>query len=197
MPETSDKKKLPLWLKLTIAAFAVFALLGFAVGVGTTILGGLFNTGGGDKLVEKGMESWIEAQMGAEGKNVDVDLKEDGFVIKDKESGEMLAIKSGQELPAGFPEEIPIPKNSQIMGSMTMRGMKSVTLETNGSPQEFATFYREQMKNKGWDELMASQQGSDNFSAVFRKDRQQLTVGISADEDQSTISLTYVENPQK
>ena len=188
----NQKKKLPLGLKIAIGVIAFFVIAGFVVSIGLNMLGGLIATKG-DKILEKGVEKWIETQASQHDAKVDVDFSKQGLVLKDKKSGAQFAVRADSDLPEGFPKTIPLPKNSKIVGSVTIGPMKSVTLETETSLASVANFYKEQMPSEGWKSIMQASPDDRTFTAVFRKGPENLSVGISHRQDKTHVSLNYSE----
>lgn len=194
MSEPTEKKKLPLWLKVFIAIVIVIVLLGFISSLGMTLISGLFYSKG-EKFVEKGIEKWIEHTIENQGKdvNVDINISDKSLVVKSKDSGERLVIRSDATLPQGFPDDIPLPQNSRIITSATIGPMKSVALETHDSFEKTTAFYKNNMKDRGWEMLMQATNADKHFSGVFRKNKHHLTVAISAESEKIIVSLNYRE----
>lgn len=181
MAEESPKKKLPTGIKLIIGIVGAVFALGILISIVMSALGTYF-AARGDKLVEKGIEKMIEQQVNKENQDVDVkvDLTKEGLTMRDEKSGTVYSIKSGQELPADFPKDIPLPKNSEIQSSMIMGPMQILTLETKDDPDELHAFYQKTLKDQGWESVM-DMKTPDGATQVFKKDERQVTVTISKD----------------
>lgn len=58
------------------------------------------------------------------------------------------------QIPEGLPEEIPLPEQSRVLGTL-IRGPEnaSIVIDANQPPAQVLDFYRQRMKAVGWQEL--------------------------------------------
>lgn len=73
-------------------------------------------------------------------------------------------------LVGGLPEnlgfELPVPENSQVIGSIvrgTMEGGTEIILDVDLAPEDALTFYREQLLQAGWEEQTQQAYGGGGF----------------------------------
>ncbi len=191
-PQT-QKKGMPGWAK----ALIVLAILGVgglvAAGIGLKFLGSYLVGKGGEKLVAKGLEKVIEKSLeNAGGGKADVDLTKDRIVFRDKESGKEFSIRSGAELPEGFPKDVPVFSPAQVAGSMVMGPMTMVTFESASTPQEISGFYQTQLTAQGWQTAFQASPTPQTFSALFKKENRQVTVNVTSEsEGKTSLVLSY------
>ena len=163
------KKKLPAWVKFLIGVAVAGVFLLVISSVGWKVVANLFY-----------------------GKHATVDITSNGVVVKDTQSGQEMAIQATQQLPAGFPADIPVFSPSQVSGSMMMGPMTMVHFETASTLQEVAQFYQTKTVEAGWAVAFQASPNAQNFAALYRKETRQLTVNVSMDEPGKTsLALTY------
>lgn len=194
--QPAPKKKLPTWVKVII----VLAILGFGlmtvIGIGLKMFAGFIQSKSGVELTQKGIEKMIEKGIeNASGGKADVKLDEEGIVVKDKESGQEIAIGTSQQLPAGFPSDIPIFVPSTINGSMAMGILTMVTLESPSAIQDISDYYKKQMAERGWTPTYISTPSPQIFSGLYKKENRQLTLNVSGEGGKSTFVLSYGLEP--
>jgi hypothetical protein len=134
-------------------------------------------------------EQALEASTGA-----DVDIEEeDGVhrVTARTEQGELVH-STGEDvpLPDGFPSDITLPADHQVMSVMTMGPATSVVLRSPEPASEIFSQLRRDQAAAGWKETM-SMQGADGSMLGFEKDGRSLLVNLRDDLDgQSVVSLS-------
>lgn len=192
-PQTTEKKKLPGWVKLVIVLAIVGVTLSVLASVGIGILATYLSGKGGEKLMKEGVEKLIEKGIEeAGGGKADVEFGEQGLVVRDREGKEQVAIGTGQKLPAGFPSDIPVYSPSEVTGSMVMGPMTMVTLESMKSPQEVISFYQAELPSKGWTAAVTAMPEGQGFTAVYRKENRNVNLTVSPGEGGKTsIVLNY------
>lgn len=192
-----QKKKLPGWAKFLIV-IAILGVVGLTiVGIGLRILAGFLTSKGGEYLTEQGIERGIEKIMekGMEqagmGEKPKLDITKDGLVLKDEATGQQIAIQANQQLPTGFPQDIPVYSPSQVTASMTMGPMTMVTLESPSSVADISNFYQRELAAKGWTSSFTAPFSGDNFTGVYAKGNLRLTVSANAEGEKTAIMLSY------
>lgn len=192
MSSGTEKKKLPGWIKAVIVLAILLVGLSVVASVGMSFLAGLVTSKGGEKLAEKGLEKLIEKGLEQSGGGkAKVDITSDGFVIKDQQNGQQLAIQTAKQLPAGFPADIPVFQPSEIQGSMVMGPMTMLTLDSGSNILDVSSFYQSQLADKGWTAAFTTSPSPQNYSGLFKKDNRQLTVTLTAEGRKTNIVLTY------
>lgn len=192
--QPAEKKKFPGWVKAVIIVAVVGVGLLVVAGFGFSLLVNYMAGKGGEKLVTAGIEKLIEKGIEESGGGrAEVKLNEEGLVVKGKEGGEQFAIRTGQGLPAGFPGDIPVFSPSAVTGSMVMGPMTLVTLESPSAVPEITSFYQGQLPALGWTATFSGTPGPENFTAIYGKEKRQVTVGItpSGEEGKTSIVLSY------
>jgi hypothetical protein len=192
-PQT-QKKKLPGWVKLLIILAIAGVGLSVLATVGLGLVASFLVNKGGEKAAQKAIEQLIEKGIEERGGGkADVDISEGGVVVKDKEGGQQLVIRTGQELPSGFPDDVPVFSPSQVSGSMVMGPMTMVTLESSSKVPEIVSYYQGELPSKGWSQSYFATPDNQNFSALYKKENRQLTVTASSSgaEGKTSIVLSY------
>ena len=110
-------------------------------------------------------------------------------------SDQELRIAIGR-LPAGFPEDFPIPASAEpttgIASTPALNGALIVTFETDEGPDELLSFYEEEL---GADAVLRVSRGENNLLQFEREDglNGQIIVGeFDEGSDESTMILTIV-----
>jgi len=200
----TTKKPIPTWVKVVI----ILVILGFGlvtvIGIGLNLLGNYLASGGGEKLIEKGIETVIEKGIEHSGekelkkiaKDLNVDLGDKGFVIKNDKTGEEFSLKADNKVPDDFPKDIPLFSPANVVTSMTMGGLNMLTLETSASLEEVTEFYKKQLPTQGWQSPFTGSFVQGTFTSLFQKDDKQLTVSIQTENDKTVIVLSNAKTPQ-
>ncbi|EKD41212.1 MAG: hypothetical protein ACD_73C00801G0002 [uncultured bacterium] len=198
-PAQMPKKSLPAWAKVLI----VLLIIGFAfatlAGIGVTLLGRYLSNGGAEKLIEQGIEKAVEHGLKEAGEkngaDVDVNLGDKGFVIKDEKSGEEFSIKADNKIPADFPKDIPVFSPAAVVSSMVMGGMQMLTLETSAPLDEVSQFYKTKLSEAGWQSPFSGSFAQDTQASLYQKENRQLTLSISTQEGKTMIVLSNAATP--
>ncbi len=98
-------------------------------------------------------------------------------------------------MPANFPSDIPQPKNSKVIGSLTSTEGTMVTFESNDKVQEIINYYKEEMTKNGYavsedGELITPDKGGLINWKKGTKDVQ-LVIGYDKDKNLSSLVITY------
>ncbi len=98
-------------------------------------------------------------------------------------------------MPANFPADIPQPKNSKVIGSLTSTEGTMVTFESNDKVQEIINYYKEEMTKNGYavsedGELITPDKGGLINWKKGTKDVQ-LVIGYDKDKNLSSLVITY------
>ncbi len=196
-PPNAPKKKLPGWVKLLIVLALLVVGISVAASVGFRLVAGLLTSKAGsgfaEKGIEKGIEKLIEKGLQEAGGDArpDVDITKDGLVITDKKTGQQLAITGGQQLPSGFPEDIPVYSGAKVLGSMVMGPTTMVTLEAESPVADVSSFYQVQLTAKGWSQAFSTSPMPETVSSIYRKENRQVMVTASREGGKTSLVLAY------
>lgn len=98
-------------------------------------------------------------------------------------------------MPANFPSDIPQPKNSKVIGSLTSTEGTMVTFESNDKVQDIINYYKEEMTKNGYavsedGELITPDKGGlINWKKGAKE--VQLVLGYDKDKNLSSLVITY------
>lgn len=100
----------------------------------------------------------------------------------------------GSDLPADWPEDVPLPADltSSASSSLDAGGRRTVIYggETAMSTDDLEAFYNERLP--GWQQIYSDQQEVSGVSVIgFTKDGRQLYVNISDNGNNRTLNLSY------
>ena len=175
--EKKDNKSLPIPL-IIVAVLALVGVLGYRFlykGIRTRI---------SNYFVSKSLSK----QLGG-----DVKIEGDGEKVSYKGEDFEFSYDMGGELPEGFPKDLPIYKDSNLLSkwSSTSEGEEgiSVVLETEDSFTKVSDFYKVELEKTGWTVTSTfSQDESSIFS--FEKEDKEGILAITIVEDKVNISIT-------
>ena len=189
----TQKKKLPRWVKLIIILAIVGVGLSVVATVGLGLVASFLVNKGGEKAAQKAIETLIEKGIEERGGGkADVAINEGGIVVKGRESGQQFVIQTGQQLPSGFPSDVPVFSPSQVSGSMVMGPMTMVTLESPKGVPEIAAYYQGELPRQGWTASFSGTPDPQNFTGLYRKENRQVSVNVSpGDEGKTALVLSY------
>jgi hypothetical protein len=107
------------------------------------------------------------------------------------EHGEEIKAASGSDvsLPEGFPDDVPIYPKATILSSVTVGDTMTVSLRTSGSAKDVETFYKQKLKDGGWESKSSLDMPQMKMLQAAKK-RRTLNVVISAESDHTIISLS-------
>jgi hypothetical protein len=130
--------------------------------------------------------------VGPKGEEATV-TKEGGAVKvtgKDEHGDELkTTVGSGASLPDAFPSDVAIYPKATIEVSATVGNTMSVSLKTADSAKEVETFYKQKMKENGWDSKSSLDMPQMKMLEGSKKGHT-LTVVISAESGHTIISLS-------
>lgn len=109
--------------------------------------------------------------------------------FKGKDGGmKVVANDKGVALPATFPKDIPLFKDSVVDVASTMADTMTVHTTFKAPWQEAMQFYADKLKAEGWkvDSIMNF---GDNGMVVAKKDTRQCSVMLAKDDKQSVAQI--------
>lgn len=146
---------------------------------------------GCQNVAEKAVENAIEKETGGKAK-VNTD---DGTVELETEKGKVQIGKN--DLPEGFPEDIPVYENAKITSSVNSAGTFSLTLNAEGEKtDEIADFYKDELKENGWKSVMSTNSGAEGqeFTGLqYEKGNRQVTISVTGGGDGTVIAIQTSE----
>ncbi len=112
------------------------------------------------------------------------------------DNGKLNELGMTPGLPADYPNDIPQPKNSKVLGSLNSSEGTVVTFESSDKVQDIVDFYKVEMKNNGYvisdeGETLVSDKGG-----LINWTRNDKTVGLMLgyDKDKNITSLVITYN---
>ncbi|OQX99004.1 MAG: hypothetical protein B6I20_10350 [Bacteroidetes bacterium 4572_117] len=158
---------------------------------------GILSCGSG-KTDEEKAESMIESIVkNASGKDVDIEIDEDGEASEitfTSDEGEMK-ITSGNELPDNFPSDIFVV-DGEIEGvgnvSSDKGQMVSFAIKTDDDVSEVAEEITKEMKSEDWKSTMNMSSGSESIQ-IYTKDENSASISISKENEKTVVAymVTY------
>lgn len=113
--------------------------------------------------------------------------------LQEKENSNELGMTPG--MPANFPSDVPQPKNSKVIGSLTSTEGTMVTFESNDKIQEIINYYKEELTKNGYSisedgELITPDKGG---MINWKKGTKevQLVLGFNKEKNISSLVITY------
>jgi hypothetical protein len=132
-------------------------------------------------------ESLIEALTDVEGLEVDIDDGAFGYRVEDEDG--VVVVGSGASLPSGFPDDVPIYEDAEIVGSFETAEELGVQLSASDSPEEVMRAYSKSLLAAGW-QATGSMVMSELATTTFEKGPRVVSVtAMSVDGESSVITL--------
>jgi hypothetical protein len=156
-------------------------------------------TGCGKTTSEVLLEESMEAAMG-DG-NVDVEMEGDEVTSMtiDTEDGEVTFTTGGNDVPEGYPSEIPYYKGEITSSGSTSMGTMgfdsySMTIETKDSAEEVVAFYIEELEKDGWSKTVEinDPESGTSMLAWLKNAMDQVNVSIVVEDGKAEITQTVV-----
>jgi len=104
-----------------------------------------------------------------------------------------LGVKEG--LPDNYPGDIPQPKNSKCLGSLSSSDGTIVNFESTDKVKDIVDYFKDEMKKNGFE---ASEGGeivvSDDYAMLGWKKKERevaVVIGYNKEESKSQIAITY------
>jgi len=114
---------------------------------------------------------------------------------KDKNSGSLNDLGISEGLPKNFPNDIPQPRNSKCLGSLSSSEGTVVNFESSEKIRDLVMFYKEEMKKGGFSiteggDVMVS---DDAAILSWKKNEREFSIIMSFDKEKSMsqIAMTY------
>ena len=92
-------------------------------------------------------------------------------------------------LPAGFPKDIPSPRDSTVGVTVAQGKTLMVTFRAKGTVPECLAYYQEQLKAQGWTLKPATEMGGTSFVLQGKKDKRECTVMITPGEGETVVQV--------
>ena len=132
-------------------------------------------------------ESLIEALADVEGLEVDIDDGAFGYRVEGEDG--VVVVGSGASLPNGFPDDILIYEDAEIVGSFETAEELGVQLSAPDSPEEVMRVYKKSLSAAGW-QATGSMVMSELATTTFEKGPRIVSItAMSVDGESSLITL--------
>lgn len=103
--------------------------------------------------------------------------------------GQEARMGEGVALPEGFPKDVAIyPKATIFVASKDKQGAMTVVLKVADATQQVTTFYKEKLKENGWEIENEMNMGT-TMMLQGAKEGRKLVVSINKDSEQTVVSL--------
>ena len=132
-------------------------------------------------------ESLIEALADVDGLEVELDGDDLGYRIEGDDG--VMVVGSGASLPNGFPDDILIYEDAEIVGSFETAKELGVQLSALDSPEEVMRAYKKSLLADGW-QATGSMAVNGLATTTFEKGPRVVSVtAMSVDGESSVITL--------
>lgn len=148
---------------------------------------------GTETATEKAVEKAIEKDSGGK---ANVSLDEGKVSIETKDGSFEVATGGELNIPDDFPQDVYLPKDANVLTSMTMPDGFAVTLQTSEARDEVVAHYTAEMKAQGWEEKVVMNMGESQM-LTYSKDNDARTVNIVAakGETGTQVQITTTSTP--
>jgi len=149
-----------------------------------------------DETMEKLTEKAIEKSMKNSGaKDAKVDLSNGKMKIATEDGEVEMSTGDSVSLPADFPKDVHVIKGAKVQMAMKVPQGQMVQLQLSQSVKQVASVYDTEMKAQGWTQEAAMDMG-EAHSAVYHKDKRQVSLMISKTDDGSEVMITETKNEE-
>jgi len=152
------------------------------IGVSLLVLlaGSLEGCGRSDTVIDT---DGTTATVTKRGDGVDVTVKgPDGGTVR-VASGE-----EGVSVPEGFPKDVPLYPGAIVTTAATVQNAMNVVLKTKDPISKVTSFYKEKMKDNGWEIQTAVDTADGTMLNGHKENRTQMTV-MARDGDHTIVTL--------
>jgi len=145
---------------------------------------------GEEGVAEKILEKTIKSSSG----KVDVNVTDETIHIKTQDGNVTIAGGKNVNLPASFPEDIPIYKGAKIIHSMEANQEKAVnvSLTTDDDQATVAQYYKSTMGSQGWEEKGLMELPTQKV-LMYGKGKRSANLVIAEGDGQTQIIITTGE----
>lgn len=142
-------------------------------------------------VAEKAVEKAIEKESGGKAR---VNAN-DGTIEVETDKGKVQIGKN--DLPEGFPEDVPVYRKAKIVSSVNNQDTYQITFSAEGKKMdEISDFYKEELEGNGWksDSSSNSNAAGQVMSGLqYEKDSRKVSVMITESGDTTAIILQTSE----
>ena len=146
--------------------------------------------------IKEGKFSWT-----ADGEEVTVDISEaeSGTVKIESSDGEGFALTTGAAVTGEIPDWVPVYPGSEAENRGTMKTADSIngnfTLKTDDPVAEVLDYFRNQLKEVGFEVTVNTYSGSDSegamINSVLEAENRNVIVVIGRNDGSTTVNVTY------
>ena len=97
--------------------------------------------------------------------------------------------EKGVALPDGFPKDVPIAKGATVKMAMAQGKQTMVHLSVPGSIADAAAYYKDELKNQGW-EIETTMNMGEGSMLTAKKEKRQCVVVVAKEGDGTLVQLT-------
>lgn len=121
------------------------------------------------------------------------DVKTDEQKKDNSSSGKSNDLGIVEGLPKDYPSDIPQPKNSKCMGSLTTSEGTVVTFESDDRPKDILDLYNGELAKAGYKKDEGEMMSEDGGMAMWKKDKKECSLMLAWDKDKkkSSVVVTY------
>jgi hypothetical protein len=133
---------------------------------------------------------------GPTGEPAKVELNQDQMTIQTQEGGQIV-IGGGEavQVPESFPKDVLVYPGAKVQGTIVTGAVTQLTLETADGPSKVAEQYQARMKQDGWKEEASVKMGELTM-LTYSKDKRNVTIHVTADDDKTQIMVSHSAEQQ-
>jgi hypothetical protein len=121
---------------------------------------------------------------------VKVTSKKGQFVVEETGGTGKAVVSTSGAIPAGFPQDVPIYKETTVVSASKGEDGYSVSLRSNEAPDQVKAAYTRLLKAKGW---TPGQKMPGMHIRSYRKGDRRCVLMVRAFEDGSQIQLAVIQ----
>jgi len=154
-----------------------------------------------DQIVQKMGQTAAETAVNqASGGKVSLDASKGQVVVKDSQTGDLMAFGENVKLPDGFPADAPIYTGAKIVSVTISKQVDkgdSLTLKSDDAVSKVASWYTDHLKSAGFTEDVSTSAGGTEIRS-YKKNTIKIALTISTQGDAnkgSLVTLIRTETP--
>lgn len=163
---------------------------------GLVMLGVVTLTGGckqgTESVAEKVVEKAIEEEGGGK---AHVSLEDGKVAIETKDDSFETATGGEVKVPDGFPQDVYLPKDGNVLVALKSPEGFAVTLQTPAAKEKVVAEYAAEMKAKGWEEKVSMAMGESQMLSYSKdNDARTVTIHVVKEEAATQVQITAVSS---
>jgi hypothetical protein len=149
------------------------------------------------KATEEAIESAIESQAARHGSDADVEIGNESFSmqVQGKDGQQTMQIGEDADLPAGFPEDVPLYPNWTILiaHSQEQNSVFMIQAKSEDPLPQVAEFFTEHVPQNGWEETSGTSQGEKMKIVQYAKEDRTLSIVLNTAEKGTGVNVTVAK----